>query len=553
MTQSDEEMTVPSRVLSWKMQRRTLIQRAMALSLAGGTGIVLAPGGRWGEQHAAAQSSDTFTYAVSTDPETLDPQVTSNTAASTVFVEIYASLAYQELDLSWQPLLAKGWTVSPDNLTITFTLRDGLTFQDGTKFDSSSVKYTFERLQQIGTKSPIYEAAKSITSITAPDPLTVAFTFQEPSATFFHDIGSAYAGILSQPAVEKAGDGYGRAPIGMNAYELKQWQTGSMVTLATFPAFAAAPGYYKNQGVPKIAQIAFKVIPDAFSQTASLQSGEIDSAGISATDLPRFANDSNFQIFSSQVTGIEYLGLTSSRPLMSDVQVRQAIAYAIDRDEIVNTLYSGGLAQAVYTALPPSIQGYNQQLADSAPHFNLDQANALLTKAGWQPGSDKILVKDGQAMKPVLYTTTDTTVGQLATLIQAQLKKVGIDVQIKQLELASLLDFTPKGEHDMLVLGYNWDEPDALYLFLSSTRLKSSNRAHYSNPAFDQLVEQGRHTLDPDQRMQIYYQAQQLLIQDMPWVPLFMPIDKTAVSSRVKGVSIFPTGGLLLNDATIGS
>ena len=201
--------------------------------------------------------------------------------------------------------------------------------------------------------------------------------------------------------------------------------------------------------------------------------------------------------------------------------------------------------------MPPSIQGYSQELADSAPHFDLEKSKALFTEAGWTPGKDGILEKSGQAMKPVLYTTTDTGSGQLATLIQAQLRKAGVGVDIKQLELATLLDFTPKGEHDMLVLSYGWSDPDALRLFLSSTRLKASNRAHYSNPAFDKLVEEGRRTLDPQKRMQVYFEAQKLLIQDQPWVPLFMEITKTAVAKRVQGVTVFPTGGLLLNDASI--
>lgn len=540
-----------------RVDRRTFIHRATALGMsARAIGAVLAGAGvAMPMQHALAaqQHGGTMTFAVSTDPETLDPQVTSNGAAWTVFNYIYSPLVFQDLDLSYKGLLADNWTVSPDNLSITFNLHDGITFQDGTPFTAEAVKSTFERLQQVGTKSPIYEQIKLITKMDVKDPKTITLTFSEPSATFFHDISDGYGGILSPTAVQKAGADYGQHPVGSNAYMLKNWQTGSLVTLGAFSDLKAVPGYYTNKGAPFINEVAFKVIPEAFSQVASLESGEIDAVDLSGTDFPRFEHDDRFQIFSSKNPGIEYLGLTSTRPLMSDVKVRTAIAHAIDRDEIVNTLYAGGLAEPVYTALPPSIQGYSQELADSAPHFDLEQSKALFTEAGWTPGKDGIWEKSGQAMKPVLYTTTDTGSGQLATLIQAQLRKAGVGVDIKQLELATLLDFTPKGEHDMLLLSYGWSDPDALRLFLSSTRLKASNRAHYSNPEFDKLVEEGRRTLDPHKRMQIYFEAQKLLIQDQPWVPLFMQITKTAVAKRVQGVTVFPTGGLLLNDASIKS
>jgi len=539
-----------------QLDRRSFLQRATALGLsARAMTMLLATAGTAVpvslKLAAAQEAGGSFTYAVTTDPETLDPQMTTNSAAYTVFDEIYSTLIYQDLDLSYKGLLAESWTTSDDNLSVTFNLREGITFHDGSPFNADSVKYTFERLQNEGARSPIYEDVMKISEIEVVDDKTVTLTFSEPSATFFNAISNAYGAMLSENAVTAAGDDYGRQAVGTNAYKLGEWQTGSLVTLDAFDDFAAAPGYYENQGRPYIDQLAFKVLPEAFTQVASLESGEIDAVDLTAADVPRFENDDRFEIYTSQSSGIAYLSLNMNRPKLSELPVRQAIAHAIDRDEIVTSIFDGGLAEPVYTALPPSIQGYSEELADEAPHFDAEKAKSLLEEAGWVEGEDGIREKDGERLSFTMHCTTSTTRAQMATLMQAQLRNVGIEVEITQMELAALLDFTPAGDHDMILLGFTWGEPDALYLFLSTDRIGTSNDAHYSNPDFDELLRQGQQTLDMEQRLPIYHDAQRILIEDLPWVPLIMPINKTAVNKRVEGIKVFPTGGLLLNDASV--
>ena len=553
MTQNDSLRHLLDDLEQHNLTRRSFLMRASALGLsARAMGMLLGAAGVAvpGSLKVSAQDAgSTFTYAVTTDPETLDPQKTTNSAAYTVFDEIYSTLIYQDLDLSYQGLLAESWTTSEDNLSITFNLRDDVLFQDGSPFNAESVRYTFQRLMDEGARSPIYEDVLKISEIEVTDETTVTLHFSEPSATFFNAISNAYAGMLSEAAVTAAGEDYGRQAVGTNAYALGDWVTGSQLSLKAFPEFNAAEGYYENRGVPRIETLSFKVLPESFSQVASLESGEIDSVDLTAADVPRIEQDDRFEIYTSQSSGITYLSLNINRPLLSDLKVRQAIAHAIDRDEIVTAVFDGGLAEPVYTALPPSIQGYNEDLVDLMPHFDPDKSRALLEEAGWTPGDGDFVEKDGQPLKLSVYTTTATTRGQMVTLIQAQLRNVGIDLEIKQMELAALLDFTPNGDHDMILLGFVWGEPDALHLFLSTDRIGTSNDAHYSNPEFDELLKQGQQTLDTEARLPIYTDAQKILIEDLPWVPIIMPITKTAVSKRITGVKVFPTGGLLLNDA----
>lgn len=537
------------------LDRRSFLKRASALGLsARAMGMLLGAAGVAVPASvltaAAQEAGGSMAFAVTTDPETLDPHMTSNGSAWTVFNRIYSSLVYQEIDLSFQGLLAESWDISEDNREIVFHLKDGVTFHDGSEFNADAVKYTFERVAEVGAKNPNFELAQALT-IEVVDPLTVKFQFEEPNAAFFNAICDGYGGILAPEATEAAGDDYGRNPVGTNSYQLKDWQTGSLVTLSAFENFTAAQAYFENQGAPYIQEIGYKVIPESFAQVASLETGEVDAVDLSATDLPRFENDDRFEIFSARVPELGYLGLTRTRPMMEDPNVRKALAHGIDREEIVNTIFEGGLAEACSTPLPPSVPGYDEALVELSPQFDVEAAKTLLDEAGWVEGDDGIREKDGEKFKPQLYTSTATTSGQLATLIQGQLRNIGVDVEIHQLEVAALLDFTPKGEHDMLLLSWGWSDPDVLYLFLSTDRLATSNRVHYSNPDFDALLVKGQQTIDQEARMQVYFDAQKVLLEDLPWIPLYMPITKTAVAKRVQGVEIFPTGGLLLNDASI--
>lgn len=556
MSHQDSMHQLLDDVQARRIDRRSFLQRGIALGMSPkalaavlGSAGVLVPGSI-AAAAAIQEAGGSMAFAVSSDPETLDPHITSNGAAWEVFNQIYSSLIYKDLDLTYKGLLAESWEVSEDSTEITFKLRESITFHDGSEFNADSVKFTIDRLAEIGAKSPIYDMALAITTEVI-DPLTVKLVFDTPNAAFFNGLEGGYGGMLSQSAVEAGGDDYGREPVGTNAYKFNEWTTGSSVSLTAFEDYTSPEEYYENEGAPYIQELIYRVITEPFAQVASLETGEVDAVELTATDLPRFENDDRFEIFEERNTTLGYLGLTRIRPMMEDPNVRKAIAHAVNREEIVSTLFEGGLAEAVSTPLPPSVPGYDETLKELSPAFDVEASKTLLDEAGWAEGDDGIREKDGTKLQPQLYTSTSATLGQLATLLQGQLRLVGIDVVINQLETAALLDFTPKGEHDMLLLSWGWSDPDVLFLFLSTERMGSSNRVHYSNPDFDALLLEGQQTLDQEARMAVYRQAQEILLEDLPWVPLYMPITKTAVNKRVQGLQVFPTGGFLKNDAYI--
>jgi len=506
-----------------------------------------------GSAGAASKIGGKVTFVATTDPDTLDPHKTSNPVSSTIFGWIYEPLVYQDLDNSYKGLLADSWTVSDDNKTITFKLRSGIKFTDGTPFNAAAVKFTYERLQNEGSKSPIQPTLKNVVSMTAKDDLTFVMQLKDPYAPIFHDLQTSYAGILSPTAVQKANDDIGRTPVGTGPYKLADWRTGQEITLARNADYAWPPALFANRGAPYFDELRYRVIPDPASQLAAFQAGEVDQLGLSAPQLPQIENDPRFKIYDSFAVGLTYLGFDAKRPPFDNPALRRALAYAVNKNEIVQGVFENKLAKVACCPIAESIQGYDPKVADAAEaKYDPAKAKSSLDALGYKAGANGVrTTPDGKPFQPVLYTTTDATLGKVATLLQAQFKAVGVDLQVKQLESGALLAATPKAEHDLYLNGYSWNEPDMYSLFLSCDRLTSSNRVLYCDPKLEDLIVKGRTTLDQAKRMQIYYDAQVYTLQQAPWQPLYMPVSKTAVRATIQGLKQGKSGGLYWHDAYI--
>lgn len=506
-----------------------------------------APGG----SASGSKVGGTVTFAAITDPDTLDLHQTSNPVASTVFGWIYEPLLYQDLDNSYKGLLAESWSVSPDNRTITFKLRTGIAFTDGSPFGAEAVKFTFERLQRVGAKSPIFETFKGAT-FTAPDATTFVLTLPTPYAPIFHDIATSYGGILSPAAVRAANDRIDRAAVGTGPYRLKEWQTGQQLTLERNTTYAHAPALYANRGAPFIQELRYRVVPEPATQLAALDAGEIDVLGLQAKDVAKYAADGRFAIFDSFVYGLTYLGFDAARKPFDDPALRQALSHAVNKDEIVQGVFGGTLAKPACCPIAQSIQGYDDRLKQYELKYDVSAAKSMLDRLGYRAGADGFRAAPGGApFKPVLYTSTSSDHGKIATILQAELKAVGVDLQVKQLEPGALLAATPKAEHDLYLNGYSWNEPDMFSLFLSCDRVKSSNRVLFCDERLEALIKAGRTELDQAKRMQVYFDAQKYTMEQAPWQPLYMPISKTAVSAKVADLKQGQAGGLYWHDAYV--
>ncbi len=493
----------------------------------------------------------TLVRAMTSEPAQIDPQGTPSSGLSLVMPYVFDTLVVRDVDNSVHPLLAESWEVSDDGKEITFELKEGVTFHDGTPLNAEAVVFTFERFKEVGTRSPIYGGVMQIADVEAVDDLTVRFTFHQPAANFWSTISMPYAGIVSPEsarAADEAGEGH---LVGSGPFIVDEWQTGQVITLKRNPDYDWGPPIVENQGTPYLDALVYKVIPDATTQLAALQADEVNVLFINQpAHKLKLEKDEAVDLEEALMNDLIYLGFNAQKPPFDEVLVRQALSHAVNKDEIVN-VGLGGLGQAAFAPLPPGIPGYDVSLKEHELGYDPEKAKELLAEAGFQQNDDGTWERDGQKLQGQLLTSTRAPNKEVATLLQSQLKAIGVPVEIQQLDSRAVMQATSEGQFDLLLWRYGWNDPDALNIFLSSDRIGRTNRVGYSNPEFDALVGQGATELDDDARLDLYLEAQKIVLEDAPWQPLYNPLNVIAMSKRVQGTAIGHMGRLLLNDARV--
>lgn len=502
---------------------------------------------------SSALSTNVLVRAMTSEPSAIDPQGAPSSGLSLVSPYLFDTLVVRDVDNTVLPSLAESWEVSDDGAVITMHLKSGVTFHDGTPMNAEAVKLTFERFKEAGMASPIYEGISQIVAVEAVDDTTVRFHFDLPAANFWSTISMPYAAILSPASMQAAAADPTAQLVGAGPFILKDWTAGQSMTLERNPDYAWGPATVQNQGAPYLNQLIFKVIPDVSTQLAALEAGEVDVIFINQpSHKQKLENDPYITLHETVLNSLIYLGFNTQAAPFDDVLVRQALAHAINKGEIV-TLALGGLGQAAFAPLPPTLPGFDPSLKEYELGFDLERSRALLAEAGFEETADGGWVRDGQPLTARLLTSTRPPNETVATLIQSQLSALGVPVEIQQLDGKAVMEATGKGEFDLLLWRYDWNDPDALNIFLSSPRIGSTNRVGYSNPEVDALLEAGAHELDEAARNAFYVQAQQMILADAPWQPLYVPVDVLAIHNRIQGAEPGYMGRLLLNDATIAA
>lgn len=493
----------------------------------------------------------TVTRAITTEPTGLDPAGAQGSGQNVVLPYLFDTLVSQDFENNIRPLLAETWEVAEDAKSIYFTLKEGLVFHDGTPLDAQAVVASFERLRDPATKSPMAASLKSVIGIEAVDAKTVRFLFAEPSATFFSTITSPYASIVSPTAVAAAGEQFAQQPVGSGPFKLERWEPGLAITLVRNEAYAWAPPAVKNRQAPYLERVVFKVIPDAATQLAALRAGEVDLLFLNQPDhITQLRGDAGVALEPVNLNGLVYLGFNYAKAPVDDLKVRQALAHAIDKAALVATAL-GGEGDPAFAPMATTLLGYDTQLQPAELGYDPAQTAALLGEAGFAKGADGVWAKDGVPLSLNLLTYTRAPNQDVATVIQAQLKAVGVPVAITQLDAPAAGKAAVEGQYDLLLWRYDWNDPDVLNVNLNSERIGSTNRVFYRNPEVDALLTAAAQELDTQAREQLYLDAQRLIMADAPWQPLYTPVDMLAFSARLEGVRIGAMGRVLLNDVTV--
>jgi peptide/nickel transport system substrate-binding protein len=504
-------------------------QRFMLLALLFFTFVV-------GLSPVAAQDN-TVTMIVTRDPVSLDPHAAVDPGAPILMNYVYDTLVYQSPEGEVLPSLAEGWTVSEDNLTITFELKPGIVFSDGSPLNADAVIFTFERLQEVGQRSLIYTDIANITGFEKVDDLTVSFNLAEPSATLLSALTYPYGAILSPTAVEAAGDEYGLNPIGTGPFMLESWTTESEMSFVPNPNYAGHRPWTEAATPPSIDRLVVRFSTDEAARVNALEAGEADIIYLaSGTQMNRIGE--GYTVFDSPARALVYAGFNTARAPFDDPAVRRAVEQAINKDDIL-AVAAEGVGQVTDSPLPPTIFGYDEAIAASGASFDVEAAQVALNDAGVQtPLTINIL------------TSTFPTFEAIAVVMQAQLAALGINAEITVLDFAAVREAALAGEYDLLITRYDWNDPDVLWRYFGTANQGDTNRYFYSNPGLDELLIDGRTTFDQDQRYQIYNEAQQLLLQDTPLIPLYVPVTIVVVSERIQNAELLHSH-VVLEDAVV--
>ncbi|MER2192017.1 MAG: ABC transporter substrate-binding protein [Solibacillus sp.] len=499
----------------------------------------------------AATSEDTakdqiLVFGRGGDSVSLDSAAVTDGESIKVTQNIFETLLnFNEQDTTVEPGLAKEWTVSPDGLTYTFTLQEGVKFHDGTDFNAEAVVKNFERWSH-GAEDEFYyftsmfkaEGQDIISKVEATDANTVVMTLTRPQAPFLKNIAMAVFGIASPTAFEANPTTFGDNPVGTGPFKFVEWKRNDSITLEKNPE-------YWQEGLPKLDKIIFRSIPDNSARLNALTTGEIDLAdGINPSDATQIEGNNKLQLIERPSMNIGYLGLTTNRAPFDNVLVRQAVNHAINKEEIVNAFYEGRADVAV-NPMPSSVSGYNDEI--TGYEYNPEKAKELLAQAGydgkeielWAMPVPRPYMPDGQ---------------KIAEAIQKNLADIGMPSKIVTFEWATYLEKAKNGEADAFLLGWTGDNGDAdnfLYALLDKDTIGSNNYSYYSSDELHELLIAAQSEVDENVRNDLYKQAQEVINADAPWVNIAHSTPLLGAAKSVTGYTPHPTGSESLENVSL--
>lgn len=482
---------------------------------------------------------DTLVEGTIGEASTLLPILASDSASFSVASLIYNGLVKYDKDLKIVGDLAASYQVSPDGLTITFKLRRNVHWHDGAPFTARDVLYTYRVIINPKTPTAYSEDFKQVASVTAPDPFTVVVRYAKPYAPALASWGVTIlpAHLLEGRDITKSP--LARQPIGTGPFRFKEWVAGQKIVLE------ANKDYF--EGRPYLDRYVFRLIPDTSTMYMELKAGGIDEMGLTPVQYARQTGTPEFKArfnkYRYPSNGYLYLGYNLRHPLFKDKRVRQAITAAINKDELIQGVLFG-MGQKADGPMIPGRWAHNPHIKDIP--FNPDHARQLLAEAGWTPGEDGFLQKDGKPLRFTILTNQGNQQRLMtAQIIQQRLKQVGIDVRIRVVEWAAFLkEFIDKGNFEVVLLAWLTSQDPDMYDIWHSSKTKPGelNFIGYNNPEVDRLLEEGRSTFDIAKRKKAYYRIQDILADEQPYTFLYVPDALPVVSSRIHGIEPAPAG-----------
>ena len=485
-------------------------------------------------------------------PDTLDPHKTGAAVTSTILTQAGDRLVAKNFDGEYVPNLANEWSISDDGLTWTFQLRDDVTFHDGTPLDAAAVKANFDRILDPETNSVTAVGLLGpMTSTEAPDDYTFTFTLSEPFAPLLDNLTAGVLSMASPKAIETMGEEFGRAPVLTGPFVIDEWRTGDRIVLSRNPDYAWAPGFMHQDGPAHLESLVYQSIIEEASRVAAFEVGEIHQTAIPATDIARITEGDSHWIVSYLRKGVVFVEFNVTAEPFTDVAVRTALNHAVNKQDVVDAALEG-YGQAAYGILPPTIFGFWEGIEEYAQAFDPDLSTMMLAEAGWTPGDDGILEKDGERFEFTLLNLPTDTWGRAAQVIQSQLGDIGVQMEIQQLEFATLLEEAQAASHQAEMMGYTYSDPDIAYTWFHSENAGGGlNMSHITDPELDALIIAGRSEIEPEARAEIYADIQRYISDLALWIPLWMDEYSIGFNRSLQNGVWHPDNYVVLFDAWI--
>lgn len=472
-------------------------------------------------------AADNLVAAIAGEPDQLDPHKTSAYFSFEVLENVFDTLVEPDADLEMRPALAESWEVSPDQRVWTFHLRRGVTFHDGTPFTADDVVYSYRRI--IDEELTNVDKFSAVTDVTAVDPATVRITVDKPTPNLLTNLGGFKGMAIVSRANVESGQ-IATKPIGTGPFAFTGATSGDSITLGANPTYWGGP--------PRISGVTFRFISEPSTALSALQAGEVDwTDSVPPQRVSQLREDDSLRLAVTPSNDYWYLALNEAEPPWNDVRVRQAIAYAIDREAIVAAT-SYGTAAKNQLAIPDGNPWYTPYDRYS---YDIDKAKELLAQANARPERLDMLVTSE-------YPETVTA----AQIIADNLAPLGITVDIRTVDFATWLDEQNNGNFDMLMMGWLGNiDPDDFYYAQHHTN-GTSNAQKFSDPEVDRLLDAGRVETDRAARRDDYAKAATRIADQVSYIYLYNPSVIQAWTPALSGYEARRDGAVRFRSAVLG-
>jgi peptide/nickel transport system substrate-binding protein len=467
----------------------------------------------------------TLVMIIESSPTNLDPRVGIDAQSERIDNLLFDDLLDRDEHLNVKPGLAERWEI-PNPLTYVFHLHPGVKFHDGAALTSRDVKWTFDSLLAGKIRSTKSAAYRFVDRLETPDDYTVVFHLKEPFATLLWNLSDGAMGIVPYGSLGEMS----QHPIGSGPFRFVSEEPDKEVVIER------NDGYWGEKA--RLRRVRFLVVPDTTTRALELRKGSADVAinALTPDMVLTLERESGLEVVRAPGTVLQYMAFNMRDPILKDVRVRQALAYAIDRQPILEYLWRG-FAQPAASILPVQSWAYSSDVATYG--YDPQRARAILDSAGYRD-------VNGVRFHLIMKTSTDENTRLMVAVLQQQLRQVEIQLDIRTLEFATFFSDVTHGQfqmHSLRWIGGN-EDPEIFEYAFHTERItpNGANRCFYSNPRVDVLINEARRSMNQETRKKIYGEIQRILADDLPYLNLWYLDNVLVHTKRVKNLSLSPPG-----------